>query len=121
MRSDELIQKVDELFQDFEKPDFKKIEELVIETLQFFEYIREKLQSTNGDDRQDALEEAQLVQKKLEELSQRALTSSGMTQEQLTTFLSNPQNFSQQEWDQFRKVEGDINQYQNQINKHIKP
>jgi len=115
MNKPNILEKIDELFGDSQAPDMQKLELLISETLKFFEYIRVKMQSPNEEDRKEAIEMAQKLQQKLEGLADKSLASSGMSRDQLYTLLSNPNNFSGEEWKKFKAAEKEISDYRKDI------
>ena len=119
MNKNEIIQKIEALSNEIEKPDLKKTEALITETLKFFEHVREKLQSPDEADRKAALEEIQEVQKKLEELAQKALQIAGINPEQIAGIVSNPKNFSPSDWSKIQHIQDNIEK--NSKTTHIKP
>lgn len=116
----EITQKIEALTNSLEKPDLKQTEALIAETLKYFEYIREKLQSPDEEDRKAALEEIQEVQKKLEELAQKALKIAGINPEQMAKFIGNPNNFSPDDWSKIKHIQENISSSE-QKNTRIKP
>lgn len=115
MNKPNILEKIDELFGDPQAPDMQKLELLISETLRFFEYIRAQMQSPKEEDRKEAIEMAQKLQQKLEGLADKSLASSGMSRDQLYTLLSNPNNFSGEEWQKFKTAEKEISDYRKDI------
>ncbi len=114
-RKEEILEKIEEFTGNFEKPDLSKMEELITEILKFFEYSREKLQATDEADRKAALQDLQDIQKKLDELAKKALEKAGITQDQLSSFMANPQNFLPKDQDKIQKIQREIQSTQNYI------
>jgi len=114
MKKNSPLEKLEELFADAEAPDVQKLEVLISETLHFFQSLREQMQSkeASAEDKEKAIQAAQALQAKLEELADRSLAATGMTRQQLQTLLSNPQNFNQEDWSSFKKAEETIAEYQ---------
>ena len=115
MKKPNILEKLDELFGGSEPPSMQKLELLISETLKFFEYIRSQMQSPNEDDRKEAMELAQVLQQKLEGLADKSLVSSGMSREQLYSFLGNSKNFSGDEWKKFKAAEKEIEDYRKDV------
>lgn len=116
MRKKEIIQKLDELSQNLSKSNLSQFEAVIADILAFFNYSREKLQSEDPKDREAALKDLNEVQHKLEDLSKAALDKADMDPEQLASFISNPNNFSSEDWEKLQHMSGDIHTYQKTLN-----
>ena len=115
-----ILERFDELFGDADTLDPQKIEIFVQESLKFFEYLKEKLQSSDEQEKKEALELAVQLQKKLEVFAQKALAKSGLSPEQLKNFITSPSNFTPDEWKVLQKSENDIDEYQKDLRKSEK-
>jgi hypothetical protein len=116
-----ILEKFDELFGDEEVLEPQKIELFVQESLKFFEYLREKLQSKDENEQKEALNIAIQLQKKLESFAQKTLSKSGLSPDQLKNFMAAPQNFTPEEWKTLENSEKDIEDYQKELRKnHLK-
>lgn len=111
MSKSNILEKFDELFSENKAPNIQNLESLIAETLQFFEYLRVKLQSSNADEKKEAMEMAQKLQQKLEDLAEKSLEASGMNRDQIFKMLSNPNNFTNQDWNSYKKAEQEITEY----------
>jgi hypothetical protein len=121
MNKPNILEKLDELFGGSETPNMAKLETLIAETLKFFEYIRHQMQSGNEEDRKAAVELAQQLQHKLEGLADKSLAASGMSREQLYSFLANSKNFTGDEWNRFKAAEQEIQDYRKEVIKEPAP
>jgi hypothetical protein len=116
-----VLEKFDALFKDAEDLTIPQLESFVHEVLKFFETLRTTLISGTNEEKKEALEIATKLQKKLEDLSQKAYQKSGMNPDQISSFLSNSQNFSPEEWKTFTNVENEIGEYDKDLKNQIKP
>lgn len=121
MNKSDILEKIDELFDTGQPPNMEKLELLISETLKFFEYLRFKMESPKEEDKKEALELAQKLQQKLEGLAEKSLASSGMSRDQLQALLSNPSNFSEEEWNKFKSAEKEISDYRKEVLKSTLP
>jgi len=118
MSKSNMLEKLDALFEDLDKPDVHKLESLVAETLKCFEYLRDRLQSSDPAVKEEAMELTYQLQRKLETLAEKALASAGLDRQQLQALISNPQNFSQEQWNAFQESEHAIQEYKEDILKN---
>ncbi len=112
------LENIDEIFFNDPKkqgPDIQKLETLIRESLQFFDEIRTQLQSPKEEERKEAMDQAKALQHKLEDLADKSLAEAGMTREQLTDLLANPQNFAKEDWDSYKKAEEEISTYKKEV------
>jgi hypothetical protein len=110
--SSKSLKNFDELFKDLNTFSPDKIENLVHESLKLFEYLRDKLQSTDPQEREKAMVLAQELQKKLEEQAEKALKETGMDRAQLEQFLASQSNFAPEEWNVLEKTQQELSAYQ---------
>jgi hypothetical protein len=110
-----ILEKFDELFGDVDHIDPTKIEQFVHESLKFFDYLRQELQSSEEERRKAAFEIAMELQKRLENFAEKALKKTGMSKEQLHQFISMPGNFAPQEWNALKNSEKEIKDFQQGI------
>ena len=120
MSKPNILENLDALFANLDKPDVQKLELLVAETLKAFEYLRDKLQSPDENVKKEAMELTYQLQRKLEDLAEIALANAGLDKDQLQNLLSNPRNFSEAQWNTFKKSEKSIAEYKEDILKHQK-
>lgn len=118
MSKSNILEKLDSIFDDLQKPDAQKLELLVSETLKCFEYLREKLSSSDPKEKEEALEMTYQLQRKLEVLADKALGVAGIDHDQLKTLLSNPKNFSSEQWGSFERSEHAIEDYKKELMKN---
>jgi hypothetical protein len=118
-------EKIDQFFKELDNisdsKSFPKMEGFVHEALGFFEYIQEKLASEDEEERKKALEMAQKLQEKLLEQTEKAFKSTGMSEDQLQSFLTQPSNFKPEEYQSFEKAQKEIRDFQNNLFKTSVP
>jgi len=105
------LEKFEALFKDFDSLSMDKIEQLVHESLKFFEALKEKLQSPNEEERKEAQQIALEIQKKLEEQAEKAFKATGLTRSELDAFLSTQQNFTNEEWNTLERTQKELSEY----------
>jgi hypothetical protein len=110
-----ILEKFDEIFSDLNNLSPEKLETLVHESLKFFDDLKVALDSPNEEEKKEALKIAQQLQKKLEEQAEKAYKASGMTKEQISAFMENPANFSQEEWAAFQSAKTELFDFQKDI------
>jgi hypothetical protein len=118
MKKPQIIDKLDQLFSNFDKVDLNSLDSFLKEILNLFSYLQEKLQSPNEDERKEALELAEQLQTKLTSLTQKAYAASGLSKEKIDELLANPANFKPQDWSSIKKLESQMTHFQQN---HIKP
>jgi HPt (histidine-containing phosphotransfer) domain-containing protein len=109
-----LLEKCDELLKNADSLTIPQLATFVHEMLGFFEQIRQTLKTGSEDEKKQAIEVAVQVQEKLKALSEKAYKSIGMSPDEAEKLL-NPQNFSSDEWNLFKNVEGEIDEYQKEL------
>lgn len=110
-----ILEKFDEIFSDIKNLNAEKLQTLVHESLKFFDDLKRALESPNEEEKNEALQIAQELQKKLEEQAQKAYKASGMTKEQIAKFTENSNNFSKEEWDSFKKAKEELFDFQKEV------
>lgn len=75
----------------------EKILGLLDEILIFFQHIKGKLESTNPEEQQAALEETLEMKRVLESKLQSLVEQTGLTLSELSSFVETPSNLSEQE------------------------
>jgi hypothetical protein len=110
-----LLQKFDELFKDIDHLSIENLEGLVHESLKAFEFLKEKLDSPNEEERKEAMALAQQIQKKLEEQAEKAYAATGMNRGELDTFMTSSQNFTPEEWNSLGKAQTELSEYKSSL------
>lgn len=117
-----ILDKVDELFENFETVDFQKLEVLIKQVIGFLEQLKFKLLSDDEQEKKEAIELAQQLQKKLNALAEKAFSKTSMTKEQIAEFLATTTNFAPQEWNRLQDMEKNIGTFQDELfQDHPKP
>ena len=113
--SDNKFNKIKELFSNFKDMTPESVEKIVGETLKIFTEITEKLNSSNEEEKQEALALATELRSLLEEQAKNAMKSIGMDEEELNAFLNNPQNFSPEEWLSLDQAKSEMKDYRKEL------
>ncbi len=110
-----ILEKFDEIFSDMEKLNAEKLEKLVHESLKFFDDLKAALESSNEEEKKEAMSIAQELQKRLEEQAEKAYRASGMTKEEISAFTENANNFTKEEWESFKKAKEELFDFQKEV------
>jgi hypothetical protein len=111
------MDKIQEIFGDPEKFSPEKIESLIHDTLKFFNELRQKLESSNEKDREEALNIANSLKAKLEEQAQALCQSVGMDPKTLENYINDPANFSSAQWQAMSQAKTNLSDYKEEIAK----
>lgn len=111
MEYNNFIDQLDKIFETPEKVDMSQLETLLFETLKFFDAIRDKMSSTDPEVREKAMKEAVLMQEKLNQVTDKIYSKTGLTREKAQQILSNPSNFKPDEWNTMKNMEKELNQF----------
>lgn len=106
-----ILQKIDKLFGSPDQFSPENMETLVHETIQFFNELKTKLESSDEKVREEALQTASLLKTKLEEQALKLCESIGMDPQSLESYISSPANFSSEEWQAMEKAKSEIKNY----------
>jgi hypothetical protein len=77
----------------------EKLQSLIQETLKVFQLLQTKINSNDPKEKEEALGMALQLKQALEAQAENLCKSVGMNPSQLAEFVSNPENFSKDEWD----------------------
>ena len=119
--SNELMEKIQEIFGNPEKFSPEKMEGLIHETLRFFNTLRQKLESPNEKEREEALNIANTLKTKLEEQALALCQTAGMDPKTLENYINEPANFSSAEWQAMSQAKANLNDYKEEITKTESP
>lgn len=119
MQNNNILEKVDEMFANFDNLDFAKIETLIKEVLAFLESLKDKLSSSDEKVKTEAVEMAQKLQQKLQLLSQKAFAKANMSQDQIAQFLSKNNSFTPDEWVRLKNMEQKMSNYEETLPKNV--
>ena len=97
------VKQIQELCKGLEDFSPEKLETIVNESLSTFENIMTRMLSSNLDEREQALEEANALKETLEKEATKAMAQTGLTEKQLDEFISDPNNFSPEECQRCKK------------------
>ena len=111
-----LLDKINEYFNDPKSMNMEQMEHFVHDTLKFFDTLRTKLTSGTEEEKEKALKEAQEMQSKLQEVAQKAYEKLGMNQEQIDKFLKQG-HFPKEQMKHFNNAQEEIAEYQKNLSK----
>jgi len=105
------LNKIETLFT--EAGDFspENVGNLIQETLQFFNVLKEKLESKDEAERAEALELAGALKTRLEQQAASLCESIGVDPNELDTYINDPENFSPEAWEVIEKAKVGLQSY----------
>lgn len=112
MKYNRLMEQLDKIFENPQNVNMGQLETLLFETLKFFDSIRERLTSTDPKVREKAMEEAAVMQERLNEVTEKIYAKTGLTKEKAQQILSNPANFKPDDWEKMKNMENELKQFQ---------
>jgi hypothetical protein len=115
MEYNKIIEQLDQVFENPQKVDMSQLEKLLFETLKFFDSVRERLTSSDPEEREKAMKEAVEMQEKLNQVTEKVYAKTGLTKEKAQQILSNPANFKPQDWETMKNIEKELTQFQKSI------
>lgn len=115
MKYNKFMDQLDKIFDKPENVNMGQLETLLFETLKFFDSVRERLTSGDEKEREKAMEEAALMQERLNKLTESIYTKTGLTKEKAQQILSNPANFRPEDWEKMKTMEKELAEFQNNL------
>ncbi len=115
MRYKKFIEHLDQIFENPEKIEMGQLEKLLVETLKFFDSIRERMESTDPEEREKAMKEAVEIQEKLNKVTEQIYAKTGLTREKAQKILANPANFKPADWDKMKSMEDELDHFKKQL------
>jgi len=112
MEKEEFMKYLDTIFEDPQNINMAQLEKLLFKTLKFFDGIRERIASKDPEEREKAMKEATEMQEKLNLLTERIYSKTGLTKEKAQDILSNPANFKPEDWATMQNLEKELRQFQ---------
>lgn len=112
MKQSKFIEHLDKIFENPENIDMSQLENLLFETLKFFDTIRERMTSSDPKERERAMEDAVEMQEKLNQVTEKIYAKTGLTKEKAQQILSNPANFKPSDWETMKHLEKELGQIQ---------
>lgn len=112
------LTRLDEVLKKLEEPSMENLEDLVHESLKFFEDFKTVLESDNEEEKEKALKIASTFQHKLEDQAEKALKQTGLSKEELEKFISSPENFDESNWENFQHLKNEISDFSHL---HVEP
>ena len=108
MEKPNILEKLDQLFANFDKVDMSSLDAFLKEVLKLFSYLQEKLQSKDEAERTEALTLAEQLQTKLNAITQKAYAASGLSKEKIDELMANPKNFNPRDWMTMQKLDNQM-------------
>ncbi len=115
MKNNNFVEHLNHIFENPQNVDMSELEKLLVETLKFFDSVRERLTSKDAAVREKAMEEAAEMQEKLNQVTEKIYAKTGLTKEKAQEILSNPANFKPDDWETMKKIEQELNQFQKNL------
>ena len=112
MEYDQFAEQLDKIFENPKQVNMAELEKLLFETLKFFDSVREKMTSKDPEVRDRAMKEAVLMQEKLNQVTDKIYTKTGLTREKAKEILSNPSNFKPEDWESMQNMEKELKDFQ---------
>ncbi len=115
--SSAVIEKIEELFGHPEQFTPENMENLIHETVKFFNELKTKIDSSDAKVREEALQVASSLKTKLEEQALALCESIGMNPQTLEAYINTPTNFSVEEWQAMEKAKTELENYKQAVTK----
>lgn len=111
MKHNKFMEQLEKISENPEKVNVQELESLLLETLKFFDGIREKMTSSDPQVRDKAMEEALEMQEKLNKITESIYAKTGLTKEKANQILSNPANFKPDDWEAMKKMQKELSHF----------
>jgi hypothetical protein len=110
-----VLEKINDIFGHPEKITPANMENLIHETLAFFNDLRLQLLSTDEKEREEAMNIAMALKNKLEEQAQALCQSIGIDQKALAGFVNDRSHFSDDEWQSMERAKSEMENFQKEL------
>ena len=107
--------KLKDLFENFNDVSKDSLQEIVGESIKVFENLITKLNSPDEEERKKAMKEAADLRDTLETQARTSLEKSGLDKATIDKFISNPDNFSPEEWQALEGAKKDLDNYEEDL------
>lgn len=115
------LRQLEALVESAKHTDMSNLDQTVHELIRFFISIKERIASSDENERAQALKDLDLLQEQLDEQAQAAAKQSGYSQEELKDFMRDRKNFSESEWQTLEKARQEMQDYEKELKKPTKP
>jgi archaellum biogenesis ATPase FlaH len=115
------IESLKELINNPENLDMGKMDSLVKESMGFFNKFMEVSKSGNKKEQEEALKELLEFKELLEQASKTATEQTGLNSNQLMEFISNPDNFSDEQKEEMDGLNKSISDFNTSLMKEVSP
>ena len=115
MKYNKFMDHLDKIFENPQNVNMGQLEALLFETLKFFDSIRERLTSTDPEERDKAMQEAIVMQERLNQVTDTIYKKTGLTKEKAQQILSNPANFKPEDWDKMKNMEKELSHFEKNL------
>ena len=119
--SQAILERIEEIFDNPEGISMENVEIIVKEMLGFFDLIRLKLASEKTEEREEALALAVSLKETLESKAKTICAKMGVDQGMLEHYISNPFNFSKEEWQTMSNTKEQFETYREEVTENIPP
>lgn len=114
-----LIKQFQDVLGNLEQFSPEKLQALIQDTLKVFQDLQQRINSSNPEDREEALGAALELKNALETQAAALAQSVGMDPNQLEKFIENPSNFSKEEWEAMGSARQDLTDFQQHLTRSI--
>ena len=111
----EKIDELEKLYSEINELTPEKMEMLVSESIKTFEQILGQMNSGSEEEKKEAVKAAERLRENLEKQAQKAVDKLKISTDELEAFASNPDNFSEEEWEALQRAKGDLESYQTDV------
>ncbi len=93
----------------------EKMDKLVKESIGAFEELVNLMNNGSEEDKKKAMEGAEKLRENLEKQAEKAVEQLKISTDELDTFIENPDNFSEEEWEALQKAKGDLDSFKSTL------
>ena len=111
--SSSVVKKIEELLGNPSQLSSINMEELIQEMMQFFGDLKAKLNSSNVQEREEAMKIADELKSKLEEHALKLCESLGIDPQAVSEYVNTSAHFSPEEWQAIEKTKTELENYKN--------
>lgn len=91
-------------------PEKFKLEDVLQEAVVFFDELRRVYPTAPKEERDEIMQMMQELHGRLQDVSQKVIEATGMSEEQVAEYSENPSNFSPEDWQLMQKTRGELYQ-----------
>jgi hypothetical protein len=118
MKEEKILKQFDDLLKHSKDSNINHLEDTVHELIRIFMEIKDQLESDDIEVRKKAINNLNILQKKLKEQADQAVKETGLSKTELNEYLSTPENFTDEEWLTIQNAQKELKDYEKEL---IKP